>query len=44
MFAWAGSSVAMGQATPDVLAAADTTCGTVEQDGLADVLDGLAPW
>lgn len=41
MFAWAGSSVAMGQAPPEVRAAADAVCATVEQDGLAEVLEGL---
>ncbi len=41
MFAWAGRSVAMGQAPAEVLAAADTVCGTVADDGLADVLDDV---
>ncbi|GAB3686470.1 HAD family hydrolase [Angustibacter aerolatus] len=41
MFAWAGRSVAMGQAPPDVLAAADEVCAPVERDGLADVLEQL---
>lgn len=42
MFAWAGRSVAMGQASPDVRAVADEVCGAVEDDGVADVLEGLA--
>lgn len=42
MFAWAGRSVAMGQSSPDVVAAADEVCGAVEDDGLADVLEALA--
>ena len=41
MFAWAGRSVAMGQAPPDVKAVADEECGDVLADGLADVLCAL---
>jgi hydroxymethylpyrimidine pyrophosphatase-like HAD family hydrolase len=39
MFAWAGRSVAMGQAPPEVREAADEVCADVFADGLADVLD-----
>ncbi len=42
MFAWAGRSVAMGQAPPEVQAAADQVCGHVDEDGLADVLRALS--
>jgi hydroxymethylpyrimidine pyrophosphatase-like HAD family hydrolase len=41
MFAWAGRSVAMGNATEDVRAAADAVALDVRYDGLADVLDGV---
>jgi hydroxymethylpyrimidine pyrophosphatase-like HAD family hydrolase len=41
MFAWAGRSVAMGNATPDVVAAADEVTATVDDDGLALVLERL---
>lgn len=41
MFAWAGRSVAMGQAPPEVRDAADEVCADVYADGLADVLDAL---
>ena len=41
MFGWAGRSVAMGQAAPDVRAVAGEVCGSVEDDGLADVLEQL---
>jgi hydroxymethylpyrimidine pyrophosphatase-like HAD family hydrolase len=41
MFAWAGRSVAMGQAPPEVQEAADEVCGDVYADGLADVLERL---
>jgi hydroxymethylpyrimidine pyrophosphatase-like HAD family hydrolase len=41
MFAWAGRSVAMGQAPPEVVAAADEVCADVYADGLADVLERL---
>ncbi|HEX3004189.1 MAG TPA: HAD family hydrolase [Angustibacter sp.] len=39
MFAWAGRSVAMGQAPPEVQEAADEVCADVYTDGLADVLE-----
>jgi len=39
MFAWAGWSVAMGQALPEVRAAADEVTASVAEDGLALVLD-----
>ncbi len=39
MFRWAGRSVAMGQAPPEVQEAADEVCADVYSDGLADVLD-----
>lgn len=38
MLQWAHRGVAMGQAEPDVIAAADETTGTVDDDGLVDVL------
>jgi hydroxymethylpyrimidine pyrophosphatase-like HAD family hydrolase len=41
MFAWAGRSVAMGNATDDVKAGADVVTGTVDEDGLAEVLEAL---
>ncbi|HEX8498872.1 MAG TPA: HAD family hydrolase [Actinomycetales bacterium] len=41
MFAWAGRSVAMGQASPDVLAGADESCPGIEQDGLAVLLESV---
>jgi hydroxymethylpyrimidine pyrophosphatase-like HAD family hydrolase len=41
MFAWAGRSVAMGQAPAEVRDAADEVCGDVTSDGLADVLERL---
>jgi hydroxymethylpyrimidine pyrophosphatase-like HAD family hydrolase len=41
MFAWAGHSVAMGQAPPEVQAAADEVCADVYADGVADVLERL---
>jgi hydroxymethylpyrimidine pyrophosphatase-like HAD family hydrolase len=40
MLAWVGRGVAMGQAPDDVKAIADDVCGTVDDDGLADVLNG----
>jgi Cof subfamily protein (haloacid dehalogenase superfamily) len=43
MFAWAGHSVAMGQAVPEVLAAAAQVTTPVEEDGLALVLEALLP-
>jgi len=39
MLAWAGRGVAMGQAVPEVHAAADATTGTVDDDGAADELE-----
>lgn len=41
MLHWAARGVAMGQAPDDVKAAADEVTGTVEEDGLADVLRSL---
>jgi Cof subfamily protein (haloacid dehalogenase superfamily) len=41
MFAWAGRSFAMGQAVPEVIAAADEATESVEKDGLALVLELL---
>lgn len=41
MLAWAARSAAMGQAPPEVRAAAGEVTGTVEDDGLADVLESL---
>ena len=41
MLAWAHRSVAMGQAPEEVRAAATEVTGSVEDDGLADVLEGL---
>jgi HAD superfamily hydrolase (TIGR01484 family) len=41
MLRWAARGVAMGQAPDDVQAAADEVTGTVEDDGLADVLRSL---
>jgi hydroxymethylpyrimidine pyrophosphatase-like HAD family hydrolase len=43
MFAWAGRAVAMGQAVPEVAAAADEVAPTVDHDGVADVLESLLP-
>lgn len=42
MLAWAGRGVAMGQAPPQVQDAADEITGTVDEDGLAMVLEPLA--
>jgi HAD superfamily hydrolase (TIGR01484 family) len=39
LFAWAGRAVAMGQAPPDVKAAADDVTGTVTHDGAAELLE-----
>ena len=39
MLAWAGHSVAMGNAHPDVLAAADEVTATNDDDGVARVLE-----
>ena len=41
MFAWAQRAVAMGQSTPEVLAAADEVTASVTDDGLALVLEPL---
>ena len=41
MFAWAGRSVAMGQAVPEVRAAATDVTEPVELDGLALVLEAM---
>ncbi len=41
MLHWAAWGVAMGQAPPEVVAAADGTTGTVDEDGLATVLDDV---
>jgi len=41
MLAWAHRSVAMGQAPEEVRAAATEVTGSVEDDGLADVLESL---
>lgn len=41
MLHWAAWGVAMGQAPPEVVAAADDTTGTVDEDGLASVLDDV---
>ena len=39
MLAWAGRGVAMGQAVPEVHAAADATTATVDDDGAAHELE-----
>jgi hydroxymethylpyrimidine pyrophosphatase-like HAD family hydrolase len=41
MFRWAGRAVAMGQAPPEVQDAADEVAATVDEDGLADVLEPI---
>ncbi|GIG57843.1 hydrolase [Longispora fulva] len=41
MFAWAGHSVAMGQAADPIKAAADEVTATVEEDGVALILEKL---
>lgn len=43
MLAWAARGVAMGQAPPEVVAAADEVTGTVDEDGLAVLLRSLLP-
>ena len=43
MLAWAGTGVAMAGAPPEVIAAADETCGPVEEDGVARYLM-RQPW
>jgi hydroxymethylpyrimidine pyrophosphatase-like HAD family hydrolase len=42
MLTWAAMGVAMGQAPPEVVAVADKVTGTVDEDGLALVLEALA--
>lgn len=44
MLHWAALGVAMGQAPPEVVEAADERTATVEEDGLAVVLDRVAEW
>ncbi len=41
MLSWAGMAVAVGNAHPDVLTAAHRIVATNDDDGVADVLDGL---
>lgn len=41
MFRWVGHAVAMGQAPPEVQQAADRVVATVDEDGLAEVLEPL---
>lgn len=41
MFGWAGWAVAMGQAVPEVIAAADEVAPSVDEDGAAVVLEDL---
>lgn len=41
MFAWAGTSYAVANAHPDVIAAATATTASVDDDGVAIVLEGL---
>ena len=41
MLAWAGRGVAMGQAVPEVQAAADEVTASVDEDGVALVLENL---
>ncbi|GAB2696808.1 HAD family hydrolase [Thalassiella azotivora] len=43
MFAWAGRAVAMGNAVPEALAAADEVTGHVRDDGLVAVLESVLP-
>lgn len=42
MLSWAARGVAMGQAPPEVVAAADETTGSVDDDGLAVLLEQIA--
>lgn len=42
MLRWAARGVAMGQAPPEVIEAADETTGPVEEDGLAVLLEEVA--
>ncbi len=44
MLAASGVGVAMGDAEPEVQAAADRVTGTADEDGVAQVLEGLRPW
>ena len=41
MLSWAGRAVAVANAHPDVIRAADQVAATNDSDGVADVLDGL---
>jgi HAD superfamily hydrolase (TIGR01484 family) len=43
MLAWAGTSYAVANAHPDVLAAADQVTPSNDEDGVAQILDGLFP-
>jgi Cof subfamily protein (haloacid dehalogenase superfamily) len=43
LLAWAGTSYAVANAHPDVLAAADQVAGPVDEDGVAAVLEELFP-
>lgn len=43
MLAWAGRGVAVGNAHPDVIAAADEVCETNEEDGPSKVVEQLVP-
>ena len=43
MIAWAGTGVAMGQARDELRNLADRVTGTVEDNGLAQVLDEIFP-
>ncbi|WP_331272290.1 Cof-type HAD-IIB family hydrolase [Motilibacter aurantiacus] len=43
MLAWAGTSYAVANAHPDVLAAVDRSTATNDEDGVAQVLEGLFP-
>ena len=41
MLAWAGTSYAVANAHPDVLAAVDHVIGAVDDDGVAEILETL---
>lgn len=41
MLAWAGRGVAVADAHPEVIEVADEVCGSVREDGVAVVLEGL---
>jgi hydroxymethylpyrimidine pyrophosphatase-like HAD family hydrolase len=43
MLRWAGTGYAMGNAHPEVLAAVDNLAGTIQEDGVAEVLESLLP-